>query len=122
MHETILTLARTLSGARDTEASLLELLCTAQEQAWSERLREGITAEVCREAFCCACAFSAVADLMTGRVGEGGVTSFKAGEVSVKKDGASEAGFAADSLRRQAERLMTPYVCEDAFCFRGVRV
>jgi hypothetical protein len=122
MHETILSLAGTLSGAKDTEASLLELLCTAQEQAWSERLREGIKAEDCREAYCCASAFSAVADLMAGRCGEdGGVTSFRAGDVSVKKDGASEAGFAADNLRRQAERLMAPYVCEDTFCFRGVR-
>ena len=120
MHETILTLAQTVSGARDTEASLLELLCTAQEQAWSERLREGITTEDCRDAYCCACAFSAVAGLLTGRSAGDGVASFQAGEISVRKSSAKETASAMKSLQEQAERLMAPYVAEDTFCFRGV--
>ena len=120
MHETILALAQTISGARDTEASLLELLCTAQEQAWSERLR-GITAEECAEAFCCACAFSAVAGLLAGRGGDG-ASSFRAGDVSVRRASGTETRTASESLCAQAERLMAPYTAEDAFSFRGVSV
>ena len=119
MHETSLTLAQTISGARDTEASLLELLCTAQEQAWSERLR-GVTANECADAFCCACAFSAVAGLLAGRGGEG-TASFRAGEISVQRASGDQTRTAAESLCAQAERLMAPYTAEDNFAFRGVR-
>lgn len=121
MYETILALAQTISGARDTEASLLELLCAAQEQAWSERLQDGITAESCAEAFTCACAFSAVASLLSGRGGEGSA-SFRAGEVSVQAASGTDIRAAAESLCAQAERLMAPYTAEDGFSFRGVRV
>ena len=120
MHETILTLAQNISGAQDTEASLLELLCTAQEQAWNERLRSGITPEDCKDAFCCACAFSAVAGLLSGRAGEGTI-SFKAGDVSVQKASGVQIRAAVESFRAQAERLMAPYAQEDFFCFRGVQ-
>ena len=122
MHERILALAQTMSGARDTEASLLELLCTVQEQNWSERLRGDLSPEDCRDAFCCACAFSAVAGLLAGRGCGENVESFKAGDVSLKKSSETEARTAADNLLCQAERLMAPYVTQDWFCFRGVRV
>ena len=72
--------------------------------------------------FCCACAFSAVAGLLTGRSGGEGVASFKAGDISVQKSSEAETRSAMAGLQSQAEQLMAPYVSEDGFCFRGVRV
>ena len=65
--ETVLTLARELSGAGEAEEALLELLCQAAEQQWEKRLRPGMTAEDCGKAFPCAVAFTAAADLAAAR-------------------------------------------------------
>ena len=112
MHEKILELAQTVSGAGEAEQALLEALCGAAELAWTARLRAGVTAEDCGAAFACAAAFTAAADLAAG---SGGVESFTAGEVSVKtRDAAAE-------LRRTAERLMAPYAEAEDFSFKGVR-
>ena len=69
--ETVLTLARELSGAGEAEEALLELLCQAAEQQWEKRLRPGMTTEDCGKAFPCAVAFTAAADLAAARGGEG---------------------------------------------------
>lgn len=88
--ETVLTLARELSGAGEAEEALLELLCQAAEQQWEKRLRPGMTAEDCGKAFPCAVAFTAAADLAAARGGEG-VSGFTAGSVSVRIRGADHA-------------------------------
>lgn len=121
MNETILTLAVSLSAAGETERSLLELLCSAAEQEWSARLRDGMTAERCREAYVCACAFTAAAGLLEARCSGSPAVSFTAGDVSVRGAAAGETAAAVRGLRRQAERLMEPYAREDSFVFRGVR-
>ena len=69
--ETILTLAKVLSGAGEDEEPLLEALCQAAERQWERRLRPGVTAEDCGEAFPCAAAFTAAADLAAARGGGG---------------------------------------------------
>ena len=73
-----------------------------------------------RQAFPCAVAFTAAADLAAARGGEG-VSGFTAGSVSVRIRGAAESCALAESLRRTAERLMAPFAVPDDFCFRGVR-
>ena len=118
--ETILTLAKVLSGAGEDEEPRLEALCQAAERQWERRLRPGVTAEDCGEAFPCAAAFTAAADLAAARGGEG-VSGFTAGSVSVRIRGAAESCALAESLRRTAERLMAPFAVPDDFCFRGVR-
>jgi hypothetical protein len=115
MQEKILTLAKALSGAGEDEAETLTLLCAASEQEWTMRLRDGVTAEKCQEAFLCAAALSAAAGLIAGR---GGAVQFTAGDVSVTE---AENGQTAQTLRDEAERLMAPYVTAANFCFRGVR-
>ena len=45
MSKTILELAQDISGAGEAEQELLELLCGAAEQAWTKRLRDGLTEE-----------------------------------------------------------------------------
>ena len=118
--ETILTLAKVLSGAGEDEEPLLEALCQAAEQQWERRLRPGVTAEDCGEAFPCAAAFTAAADLAAARGGDG-VSGFTAGSVSVRIRSAAESCALAESLRRTAERLMAPFAAPEDFCFRGVR-
>ncbi len=113
MQEEILTLARTLSGGGEDEETALALLCKAAEKEWTGRLREGVGLEECREAFLCAAALFAAAGLTAGR----GELRFTAGDVSVTE---TEGGKSAEALRREAERLMEPYVTA-AFRFRGVR-
>lgn len=120
MHETILELARTVSGAGEPETALLEALCRAAEAEWTGRLREGVAAEDCGTAFPCAAAFTAAADLTAGRSGDA-VAAFKAGDISVeRRDGADGAALAA-ALRQTAERLMAPYAAPADFVFRRVR-
>ena len=117
MTEQILELARRMCGAEDEDA-LLEALCHASETAWTARLKDGVAAEDCGEAFLCAAAFTAAADYLNGQGGS--VESFTAGEISIKKQsGAGNHG--AEAMRRTAERLMAPYAVEEQFAFKGVR-
>ena len=60
MEERILSLAAEIAGC-ETEDPLLRTLCTAAEAAWRGRLRAGLTAEACGEAFLCAAAFTTAA-------------------------------------------------------------
>ena len=60
--ETILPLARIISGAGQEEEALLEPLCQAAEAQWRGRLRQGVAAEDCGETFACAAAFTAAAN------------------------------------------------------------
>ena len=119
LQETILTLAKTLSGAGEAEEPLLGSLCLAAEARWSGRLRPGVTAEDCGEAFPCAAALTAAADLAAAR-GSEGVSGFTAGSVSIQTQSPAEAGTQAAELRRTAERLMAPFAVPGNFCFRGV--
>lgn len=111
MLEEIMRLAAAMSGE---EGILLEPLCRAALGELTAELREDLTAEDCGSAFPCAAACLAAAALAEARSG-GGVTSFRAGEVSVTAPEAPE-----KPLRALAERLMAPY-SRGGFCFRGVR-
>ena len=119
MLEKIVSLARTLTGTGEDEEDLLESLCQAAETLWMGRLREDVISGDCKEALCCAAAFTAAADLAAGQ--GGGVTSFTAGEISVKGCGGSEAADRAAALRQTAERLMAHYAQAEDFAFKGVR-
>jgi len=112
MGERILALAAEIVGGEPTE--LLRALCGAAETAWRGRLCPGVEVEDCGEAFACAAALSAAADYLAGQ--GSGVTSFTAGEVSVRTGG----GGAPEALRQAAARLMAPYGRAERFDFRGV--
>lgn len=116
MHERILSLAAAITGG---DTALLEPLCAAAETAWRARLRPGVAPSDCESALICAAAFSA-AGASSARDGGSGVTSFTAGDVSVRcREGGASSGAA--ELLAQAERLMAPYAVSDDFAFRGVR-
>lgn len=112
-------LARTVTGAQADE-ELLNVLCSLAAERWRLRLRPEVTAEECSDAFCCAAAYTAAADLAVSRGGDG-LESFTAGEVSVRLGTAAERGEAGLALRQAAERLMAPYVEPGDFSFKGVR-
>jgi len=120
MQEKIVALAKQITGAGDEELSLLETLCKAAETYWTLRLRTDITPADCSEAFCCAAAFTAAANLHAGKSGDG-VASFTAGEVSIKGKTSGERADDTAALRQTAERLMTLYTMPAAFHFKGVQ-
>ena len=65
MTEEIFALARALSGAGEEEEGLRKL-CTQAEQELAARLKEGVTAGDCAEAFALAAAWTALADWRAG--------------------------------------------------------
>ena len=117
MREEILTLARIVSGAGETEEALLESLCQAARLRWEGRLRQGLTPEDCGRAFACAAAFTAAADLAAA---EGGAASFSAGDISVSLGGVQDRARRAESLRQAAEGLMEPFVRAAGLWAQGV--
>ena len=120
MDETIVALAARLAGLEEADTALLEPLCAAARQRWIDRLRQGVTEEACGESLACAAAFSAAAEAVSGAGSTGGVTSFKAGEVSVQGRTAAESAALSETLRAAAEELMAPYARTGSFAFLGV--
>ena len=123
MRQRIFSLASVLCAATEQESGVLELLCEAAERELAGRLREGITPEDCAETFVCAGAWIAASGILTSRAcaSSGEVKSFRAGEVSVELSAEERSGSAAVSLRREAERLMRPYIKDGGFGFFGVQ-
>lgn len=118
MEERIVELARAVAGGQADE-ELLKVLCGLAAERWRLRLRPEVTAEACGDAFCCAAAYTAAADLAVSQ--GGGVRAFTAGAVSVQMGTAAERSGAGLALRQAAERLMMPYVEPGDISFRGVR-
>ena len=115
MEDRILALAAGIVGGEPS--ALLRSLCAAAEAAWRGRIRPGVKAETCGEAFCCGAAFTAAADCLLAQSG-GEIAAFTAGAVSVRTRGGGEA--LARALRLTAERLMAPYAQTEKFHFQGV--
>lgn len=115
MVERVLELAKGLRPVSGSEEAALELLCRAACRRLDGRLREGVAAEDCADAYVTAAVWLALAGL-NGSGASGGVSRFSAGDVTIQKDSGS-----ADGLEKQAWALMEPYLKDDGFVFRGVR-
>ena len=118
MTEQILALARTLGPAGVTETEALEPLCRAARAELEGMLREGVTHEDCGEAFLLGAAWLALAGLAAGE--DGGVESFRAGDVSIRHRSGTDARARCAALRLQARQVMARYLRDDGFVFRGV--
>ena len=114
MTEEILILCKAMGAAEEQEDLLLPLI-QAAGAALERRLKAGVTAEDCGDAFPLAVAMVAM-DSLEQAMGGGQVTSFTAGEVSVRTGGGEHAARTA-----QAERLLAPWLGETGFAFRGVK-
>ena len=85
MEEEILELCRAMGAGADQEELLLPLI-RAVTSALAGRLRSGVVPEDCGSAFPLAAAMISM-DGLNYACGGGGVTSFTAGEVSVRTEG-----------------------------------
>lgn len=110
----IMELAGRMCG-EGADREVLLSLCQAARQEVESQLKPGTSPQDCGPAFLVAAAWLALAGLETSQ-GEEGVSSFTAGELTIRKEGATS----AQSLRKQAWELMAPYR-RDTFCFQGVR-
>lgn len=117
MFDEIVAFAQTVGQVESGEEEILSRLCRTAEEELTAKLKPGVTAESCQGVFVIAAAWLALAALCISR--QDGITSWSAGEVSVKRG--PDAGTQAAVYRSQAMRLMAPY-CEDGeFAFLGVK-
>lgn len=114
-------MAKTITGAEETELTLLEMLCEAARQRLAAQLLAGVAPEDCGTAFPCAAALLAAADFWTCRSGTDAVTSFTAGDLSIQGKDSEKTNAVAKSMRETARTIMAPYTMDEAFCFRGVQ-
>ena len=114
MTEEILALCRAMGAGEDQDVLLLPLI-GAVVPALEGRLKKGVTAADCGSAFPLAAAMM-VLDHLDRAVGGDRVTSFSAGEVSIRTDGHGGGASRTD----QAQRLLSPWLGETGFAFRGV--
>lgn len=112
MVERTVELCRQLGAGADREDILPALALAACEQLRA-RLRPGVCETDCGEAFVLAAAMIAM-DTLRELEGEKGISSFTAGEVSIRCDGSR-------SLVRTARALLAPWTTDGSFAVRGVR-
>ena len=106
-------------GASEDQEELLRPLVQAVYSQLAARLKEGTAPEDCGPAFPLAAAMTAM-DQLSGMLGSGGdeVTSFTAGELTIRKESGS--GSRSKTLSAQAERLLAPWLASAGFMFQGV--
>lgn len=114
-------MAQKLGRVADEDLEILTALCQAAEAEAAARLRDGVTAEDCGQAYVLGCAWLALAALAA--MAANGVGSaplkFTAGEVSVQEEN-GDGAQRASALRLQAETVLGPYLQDRGFVFRGV--
>lgn len=102
------------------QEELLLPLTLAVEKQLAGRLKEGVSPKDCGTAFPLAAAM-VVMDRLSAATGggeAGEVTSFTAGDLTVRKETGSSG--ASRSLSAQAEGLLSPWLKDAGFVFRGV--
>ena len=117
MTEQILALCRAMGAGQE---ELLLPLVLAVEKQLAGRLKEGVSPGDCGTAFPLAAAMLVTDRLsgMTGGGGSGEVTSFTAGDLTIRKEAGS--GGTNRTLSVRAEGLLAPWLKDGAFAFRGV--
>lgn len=117
MTEQILALCRAMGAGQ--EELLLPLALAVKEQL-AGRLKEGVSPEDCGTAFPLAAAMVVMDRLSaaTGGGGSGEITSFTAGDLTVRRETGS--GGTGRTLSAQAEGLLSPWLKDAGFVFQGV--
>ena len=111
-------MARSLASVSDSQQTALEALCRAAETEMTGRLRDGVSPEDCGPAFVLGCAWLALAGLAGAQ--SGGVSSFTAGNVTIREEESGQGAERSAALRLQAEAVLGPYLKDRGFLFRGV--
>ena len=115
MTEQVLELLLALGGTGQEE-NVLRTLCRNACDMLDRRLKDGVTAEDCGEAYPLAAAWIAL-EWMRGSQGMDGVTYLSAGDLTVRREGGGDDG----SLSQRAMEIMGPFLRDDGFVFRGVK-
>lgn len=115
MKEEILKLVNALCQPT-VDSAALDTLCEAACQRLDGMLADGVTPRDCAETYVTAAAWL-VMDLLRDGADWDGVTSLSAGDMTVRREGASAAG----RLEQRAMELMGPYLKDRSFVFQGVR-
>ena len=106
---------QTLGGAGQDE-TVLRTLCRNACEVLDRRIKDGLTAEDCGDAYPLAAAWIAL-DWLRGSQGMDGVTYLSAGDLTVRREGGGDDG----SLSQRAMEIMGPFLRDDGFVFRGVK-
>lgn len=115
MTERVLELLWALGAAGQDEA-VLRTLCKSACRVLDGQLRDGLTAEDCGGAYPLAAAWMAL-EWLRGSQGMDGVTYLSAGDMAVRREGDGD----GKTLSRQAREIMSPFLRDDGFVFRGVK-
>lgn len=116
MKDLVFAQAALLAGPLgEQQEELLKLLCQTTVSSLEKRLREGMTADACKADFVAAASLYALAALGEAG-GSGGISEFKAGDLTVKRSGMDTS---SRCLQKQADLIMQPFVA-DRFHFTGV--
>lgn len=120
MTQEILALCRAMGAAEDQEELLLPLVLAAEEQL-ARRLKEGTAPEDCGTAFPLAAAMAAMDRLsgVTSAGSAGEVTSFTAGDLTIRRQAGSDR--CGKGLSGRAEELLAPWLEDRGFVFQGVK-
>lgn len=116
LREQVFAQAALLAGDLDSrQTDLLNILCAVSTSSLTARLREGLTPDDCKADFVAAASLFALA-AMNAVDDESDVAEFKAGDLTVKRNGTDTA---SRCLQNQAELMIAPYL-KDRFTFVGV--
>lgn len=99
----------------EVQKARLEVLCKSVEESLKHKLRPGLTPEDLRADYIAAVGLYGVAALEELEQ-RGEPKSFTASDLTIRRE---DAGVSVKCLRRQAEMLLAPYLC-DSFSFRSV--
>lgn len=116
MTQQILALCRAMGAAQNREELLLPM-AQAVEAQLGGRLKEGVAPEDCGTAFPIAAAMMVMDRLSVLTNGGDGVTSFTAGELTVRRETGTQG---EKSLTRLGEELLAPWLGTVGFAFFGV--
>lgn len=111
----ILTFARALAGD-DADTAVLTAMCSAAAGELESRLREGVSTEALGEAFTAAAGVLALSMYCAVKDPEK-LKSFKAGNLSVEY---ADGEASPEGLRQVAEGMLSAYLADRGFGFRGV--
>ncbi|MEG1633331.1 MAG: hypothetical protein RR314_04695 [Oscillospiraceae bacterium] len=109
-----------MGGDAGTDGARISALCSAAASELERRLRAGVVAAELGETFVTAAgilALSMYAELQ----GADGAESVRAGSVTVSRRGAGAEKTSAAVLRREAEGMLSAFLEDRGFDFRGVR-
>ena len=111
----ICVFAQGVLGGEDADDAALKALCAAASGELLGRLREGTDVESIKPLFVTAAGVLALSMYMT--LGDAGLEGMKAGNLSLSF---GDKAASAHSLRTQAEAMLSAYLRDAGFDFRGV--